>query len=55
MMLMPKRWTSYRLLAASEGEIVASSQGGNSRTITNNKTSGVTSTMAAAKSPPCQK
>ena len=51
MMLIPKRWTSYRVLAAGEGEIVASCQGGKSQIMTNNNTNGATTTEAAANIP----
>jgi hypothetical protein len=42
---------SYCALTGEVAEITSSPQGGNRRTITNNKTSGVTSTMAAAAKP----
>jgi hypothetical protein len=51
MMVTSKKWTSYRALAAAEGEIVASCQGGKSQIITSNNTNGVATTEAAANIP----
>ena len=50
-MLIPKRWTFYRVLTAGEEEIVASCQGGRSQVMTNNNTNGTTTTEAAANIP----
>ena len=47
-MLIPKRWTSYRVLTAGEGP---SCQGGKSQIMTNNNTNGTTTTEAAANIP----
>jgi len=51
MMLTPKKWTSYRALAAAEGEIVAACQGGKTQIMTSNNTNGATRTEAAANIP----